>query len=315
MPRKKSVFPADPDLVEWAGYLQGRGRSPLSISAYIGDLELFGAFLAEAPLSESPHGKRWPLLGKATPSLIRRFIQELIGNRGYERSAVRRKLAAIRSFYAFLRRERRRDDNPAVEVENPGRDKLLPKVLKERDVARLLRTNPEYKTKWLKLRDRAVMELLYATGMRRAEIASVNLEDLDLATRTLRVLGKGRKQRLVVINHTAAEALRTYLGSRPRSADTALFLGRTGGRLSTRHIWEIFRRIYRMSGLEAKASPHTLRHSFATHLLERGVDLVTIQEFLGHESVATTQIYTHVSFEHKKRAYDKAHPRDKEMER
>jgi site-specific recombinase XerD len=314
-PREKSVFPTDPMVVEWAGYLQGRGRSPLSISAYIGDLELFGAFLAGAPRNESPHGKRWPRLRTATPSHVRQFIQELIGNRGYERSAIRRKLAALRSFYGYLRRERKREDNPAAEVENPGRDKLLPRVLKEREVSLLLRTSPEYKVQWLKTRDRAIMEMLYATGVRRAEIASLNVEDVDLASRTMRVMGKGRKQRLVIFNQTSAEALRTYLGVRPRSVDSALFLGRTRRRLSPRHIWEIFHRIYKMSKLQVKASPHTLRHSFATHLLEHGVDLITIQELLGHESVATTQVYTNVSFEHKKRAYDEAHPRDKDMKR
>ena len=161
------------------------------------------------------------------------------------------------------------------------------------------------------------MELFYASGVRRAEITSINLTDIDLSSRTIRIMGKGRKERVVVINRTTAAAIQTYLNVRPRSSDTALFLGRTRQRLSPRHVWEIFHRIYLVSGLKGvkQASPHTLRHSFATHLLERGVDLVTIQELLGHESVATTQIYTNVSFEHKKRAYDEAHPRDREMNR
>jgi integrase/recombinase XerC len=315
MPRKRTVFPVDPEIIEWAGYLQARGRSPLSISAYIGDVELFAAFAAGAPRSDSPHGKQWPQLQKATPAQVLQFIQDLIGRRGYQRSAIRRKLAALRSFYNYLRRTRKRDDNPAAEVENPKRDELLPRVLKEKDVSVLLRTKPQYNVEWLKLRDHAIMELLYATGMRRAEVAGADLQDLDLTTRTLRVMGKGRKARLVVFNHATADAIKTYLGKRPRTSDDALFLSRMRRRLSPQHIWEIFHRIYKMSGLKPKASPHTLRHSFATHLLERGVDLVTIQEFLGHKSVATTQIYTNVSFEHKKRAYDEAHPRDKEMRR
>ncbi len=315
MPRPKVVFATDPALVEWAGYLHGRGRSELSIAAYVGDLELFGAYLAGVLGKVPAHGKRWPQLPKASAAHIRQFVQELIGSRGYKRSAVRRKLAALRSFYGFLRRTGKRADNPAADIENPGRDKLIPRVLKERDVAVLLRTSATWKTPWLRLRDRAIMELLYASGLRRGEIAALNVADLDLATRTLRVMGKGRKQRLVIINRAAADALRAYLGVRPRSSDGALFLGHTGHRLSPRHVWEIFRRIYALAKLDVKASPHTLRHSFATHLLERGVDLVTIQELLGHESVATTQIYTNVSFEHKKRVYDEAHPRDREMER
>jgi site-specific recombinase XerD len=315
VPRAKSVFPADPLIVEWAGSLRGRGRSALSVSAYAGDVELFGAFLAKAPRKESSHGKEWPQLATATKSDLIRFVQELLGNRGYAASAVRRKIAALRSFYRFLKRENKRADDPAAELESPSRDKLLPKVLKEREVSQLLRTVSGWKTEWLKVRDRAIMELLYASGMRRAEIASLDIPDVDLKTRTIRVMGKGRKQRLVIINRTTASAIRDYLNVRPRSSDDALFLGHTNHRLSTRHIWEIFRRIRSMSGLSASASPHTLRHSFATHLLEHGVDLITIQELLGHASVATTQIYTNVSFEHKKREYDKAHPRDRDVER
>jgi len=315
MPRKRSVFPSDPLIVEWAGALHGRGRSALSVAAYVGDVELFGAFLAKAPASESPHGKEWPQLATDRKSDLIRFIQELLGKRGYSSAAVRRKIAALRSFYRFLRRENKREDDPAAELESPKRDKLLPKVLKEREVTQLLRTVSGWQTEWLKVRDRAILELLYASGMRRAEIASLDLSDVDLKTRTMRVMGKGRKQRLVIINRTTAAAIRDYLNVRPRSADDALFLGHTGHRLSTRHIWEIFRRIHALSGLDAKASPHVLRHSFATHLLEHGVDLITIQELLGHASVATTQIYTNVSFEHKRRAYDEGHPRDRQKER
>ncbi|MDQ6767952.1 MAG: tyrosine recombinase XerC [Candidatus Eremiobacteraeota bacterium] len=312
MPRKRAVFPTDPLIVEWAGRLHGRGRSGLSIAAYAGDLELFGAFVAHASPKLSPHGKPWPQLRDAAPADLIRFIQELMQNRGYQGSAVRRKIAALRSFYRFLKREGKRADDPAAELEPPKRAKLLPKVLKEREVERLLRTPAGWKTEWLKLRDRAIMELLYASGIRRAELVSIDLDDLDLATRTLRVTGKGRKQRLVIINRTTADAIRSYLNVRPRSGDSALFLGHTKRRLSTRHVWEIFDRIRKVSGLGAKASPHVMRHSFATHLLEHGADLVTIQELLGHESVATTQIYTNVSFEHKKRAYDEAHPRDRQ---
>jgi site-specific recombinase XerD len=315
MPRKRSVFPSDPLIVEWAGYLHGRGRSPLSVAAYAGDAELFGAFLAKDTSKKSPHGKAWPQLLRATKSDLIRFVQELLTNRDYAASAVRRKIASLRSFYRFLRRENKRADDPAAELEPPKRSKLLPRVLKEREVSQLLRTNAGWKTEWLRVRDRAIMELLYASGMRRAEIVSIDLADVDLPTRTIRVMGKGSKQRLVIINRTTAAAIRDYINVRPRTDDDAVFIGHSGHRLSTRHIWEIFRRIRAFSGLGAKASPHTLRHSFATHLLEHGVDLITIQELLGHASVATTQIYTNVSFEHKRRAYDEGHPRDRQKDR
>lgn len=311
MPRKRSVFPTDPLIVEWAGRLQG-SRSPRSVAAYAGDVELLGAFLAKASKSQSPHGSEWPQLHDASEADLTRFIQELIQNREYQASAVRRKISALRSFYRFLKRTGKRADDPAREIELPKRERLLPHVLKEREVEQLLQKGGGWKTAWLNLRDRAIMELLYASGIRRAELVSIKLDDVDFGTRTIRVMGKGRKQRLVLFNHTAAEALRNYLNVRPRSSDSELFIGHTKRKLSTRHIWEIFTRIYKVSKLKKKASPHTLRHSFATHLLERGVDLITIQELLGHESVATTQIYTNVSFAHKKRAYDEAHPRDRQ---
>jgi integrase/recombinase XerC len=276
---------------------------------------LLGAFVSGALDNGSPHGKEWPKLAKATKSDLLRFVQELIGKREYARSAVRRKIAALRSFYRFLKSAGKRPDDPAVDLEFPGRDQLLPNVLKERDVEKLLRASAGWKTNWLNIRDRAIMELLYASGMRRAEVVTIELRHVDLATRTIQVMGKGRKQRLVIINRTTAAALRDYLNVRPRSEHTNVFLGHTGKRLTPRHIWEIFRRFQRVSGVKAKASPHTLRHSFATHLLERGVDLKTIQDLLGHESLATTQIYTNVSFEHKKRAYDEAHPRDRQTDK
>lgn len=315
MPRRKSVFPADPLIVEWAGQLHGQARSALGITAYTGDLELFGAFLAKSSPKVSPHGKVWPQLSDATKSDILKFIQELTRNRGYSAMSVRRKVAAIRSFYKFLKEEGKRLDDPSEGVKLPERGQPLPKVLKVPEVSRLLRTPSGWKTEWLKVRDRAIMELLYASGIRRAELVSINLSDIDLQTRTLRVTGKRRKTRGVLINRTTAGAIRSYLGVRPRSSDDALFLSHTGHRLSDRHIWEIFTRIRKVSGVALSAGPHTMRHSFATHLLENGADLVTIKELLGHESLATTQIYTNVSFAHKKRVYDAAHPRDKQMNR
>jgi site-specific recombinase XerD len=155
------------------------------------------------------------------------------------------------------------------------------------------------------------MELFYASGMRRAELASVRLADVDLAERTIRVTGKGNKERVVVINHSAAAAIESYLRVRPSTSDPALFLGRGGHGLTPAHVWRIFRTIYRVSGVQKHATPHTLRHSFATHLVENGVDLETVRELLGHESLATTGVYLQLAMGHKRRAYDEAHPRDR----
>ena len=307
---------ADPLVASHAIHLQLElGRSPLTVEAYTSDIELFGAFLAGFESGRRPKLRPWPELRKATTMDIRRFVVELAGRRKYDPIAVRRKLSALRSFYKFLRTDGQRRDDPAADVPSPKIGKKLPRVLAERDVTRLLATKIAGRSDAQRLRDRAIMELLYASGIRRAEVARIDINDVDVRRRTIRVTGKGRKQRLVLFNKTAGEAIDAYLRVRPRTDDEALFVGRSGSRLSPRHIWHIFRTIYKISGLKLHASPHTMRHSFATHLLEHGVDLVTIQELLGHESLATTQIYTNVSFEHKKRAYDEAHPRDRDPDR
>ncbi|HMD02143.1 MAG TPA: site-specific tyrosine recombinase/integron integrase [Candidatus Baltobacteraceae bacterium] len=294
----KEAHTPDPLIEAHRAYLQlERGRSALTVEAYGRDLELFKRFLRGA-------------IRDAKPTDIRRFIVELSGARNYSMVSVRRKLSSLKSFYKYLKTEGIRDDDPAVHIPAPKVERRLPKVLPVRDVARLLHTRVAGRSDSQRLRDNAIMELLYASGIRRAEVARIDVNDIDLQRRTIRINGKGRKQRLVVINHTAAAAIDAYLRVRPRAHDEALFLGRTGKRLSPRHIWHIFHTIYKLSGIRLHASPHTLRHSFATHLLENGVDLITIQELLGHESVATTQIYTNLSMDHKRRAYDEAHPRD-----
>ncbi|MBV8726570.1 MAG: tyrosine recombinase XerC [Candidatus Eremiobacteraeota bacterium] len=305
-------MPADPLISAHNAHLRLElGRSPLTCDAYARDVELFGAFLAKDKKRKRGAQKTWPQLRKATSSDIRQLIMTLAGPRGYEGTAIRRKIASIRSFYKFLKTHNYREDDPAIHIPAPKIGKKLPKVLPEADVRKLLRTTVAGRSDVQRLRDHAIMELLYASGVRRAEVAGINLNDVDLRRRTILVTGKGNKQRIVIINATTARAIADYLAQRPRSHDEALFLGRSGKRLTPRHIWHIFHTIYKISGLRLAASPHTMRHSFATHLLEHGVDLVTIQELLGHQSLATTQIYTNVSFEHKKRAYDEAHPRDR----
>lgn len=308
-----SYVPADPTIAEFAAHLRlERGQSARTSEEYARDIELFGAFL------EPGHPKNAPFLRlrEATPSDVRRFVMELMGPRKYTPTSVRRKIAALRSYYALQKREGRRAENPAADVPPPKAPKRLPQVMSEPEVSRLLRTQqrPD-KNEFQRLRDMAIMELLYASGIRRAELVGVNLSDVDLDRRVMRVIGKGNKQRTVFLNQAAADAIRKYLGVRPRTTDEALFLSRRKSRLSHRQAWVIFREFAQLSGLDKHVTPHVMRHSFATHLLENGADIVTIKELLGHESLSTTQIYTNVSLEHMRRSYEEAHPRDRTEDR
>jgi site-specific recombinase XerD len=281
-----------------------RGRAARTVVEYRADIAAFAGW----------RGSRAAVLNAASAD-IRRFIVLLLQERGYAATAVRRKLAALRAFYGYLTLEKVISENPALGIPSPKAPSRLPKVLSEDEVARVLRTSAAGRSDEFRLRDRAMLELLYASGIRRAELAGLNLEDVDLELRQARVIGKGNKERVVLLNQAAADAISQYLGVRPRSADPAVFLSRNKRRLGLRQIWVIFRDAVTLSGLAKTASPHIMRHSFATHLLENGADLVTIKELLGHESLATTQIYTNVSRGHMRRAYDSAHPRDKRDDR
>jgi integrase/recombinase XerC len=297
-------LPADPAIRAFVNELHyARGRSPRTCEAYARDLEFFEKFLGRD-------------LKLAERSDVKAFVLELAGPRRYQPVAIRRKLVALRRFFRYLVVEGARADDPMTGIEAPKLPHRLPVVLKEDEVAQLLRTaSPAGRTEFQRLRDRAILEVLYASGIRRAETAGLNLHDVDLDRRMMRVTGKGNKQRTVLINEAAAEAMRQYLGHRPRTNDEAFFVGRRGTRLGVRAIWTIVKTIEKLSGLTVHVSPHVMRHSFATHLLENGADLMTIKELLGHESLATTQIYTNVSIEHMRSTYDRAHPRDKRTDR
>ncbi len=303
-PDEAIYLPKDPTIAAFVTELHyAGGRGARTCEAYARDLEFFAAFLRRDLMT-------------AQRSDVKAFVLDLAAKRRYQPAAIRRKLVALRRFYRYLAVEGRRDDDPTVGVDSPKLPKHLPSVLDEDAVARLLRTPPPAgRTEFQRLRDRAIMEMLYASGVRRAEVASLNLGDVDLKRRIMRVTGKGNKQRTVLINEAASEAMRLYLGHRPRTSDEAFFVGRRGTRLGVRAIWEIVKTFERLSGIRLHASPHVLRHSFATHLLENGADLMTIKELLGHESLATTQIYTNVSVEHMRKTYDDAHPRDKRDDR
>ncbi|HKU81606.1 MAG TPA: tyrosine-type recombinase/integrase [Candidatus Tumulicola sp.] len=288
-----------------------RNRSRLTVEAYARDLQEFGAFLAGIPKTESPVGRHYPQLAPATTSDVRRYVMHLAGDKQYDMRTVRRKLSSIKALYKYMKLMGLRGDDPAGIVAGPKLERKLPEHLDKNDIRELLRTTLAGRSDTQRRRDLAILELLYASGLRRAEVTTIDLKDLDLRSREIRVHGKGSKERVVVFNHSAAEAIDAYLRVRPQSRDEALFLGRGGKRLSPMHVWRIFRDVYKISGIRQHATPHTLRHSFATHLAENDVDLETIREFLGHESLATTGVYLKMSMQHKKRVYDQAHPRDR----
>jgi integrase/recombinase XerD len=238
-------------------------------------------------------------------AVLRRFLREY-GTTPITRA---RKLSSLRSFVKFCRQNGWIAHDPTEAFEAPYRRRELPKALSQNQAENLLESAPKSQNP---LRDRALLELAYATGMRASEITSINLRDLDFKTGRLIVLGKGNKERIVLFGAEATHALQAYLEKeRPQSDDPAVFLGPKGTRLTTRTLQNVVRRWAHALGLPADVSPHTLRHSFATHLLDGGADLKTVQQLLGHENLATTQIYTHVSIDRLRDSVAQAHPRGK----
>lgn len=279
-----------------------RNRSPLTVDAYLRDLRDFGSWLGAG---KTLH---------ASMSDIRRYVMYMAGERKVDARTIRRRLSCIKTFYKYLKWSGQRADNPATEVPGPRMSDKKPEHLQVSEVERLLRTSVAGRSEFQRLRDRAIMELLYATGIRRAEVASIRIHDVDLRNRTIEVTGKGDKKRTALMNKAAAQAIEAYLGVRPRTDDQSLFVGRGGRRLTPKHVWRIFRDIYDVSGLQKHATPHTMRHSFATHMVENDANLETVRELLGHEHLSTTGIYLKLAMEHKRRQYDEAHPRDRMLD-
>ena len=296
-------------VLDFLAYLEfERGLSRNTLEAYRSDLMQFGAFLRKtgADALTARHGD------------LADFVSDLAAG-GEDRPAVspatlQRKVACLRSFYRHLRRQDMITDDPTVYLRAPKQSRRLPQVLTRDEVGRLLEaprgTEPPA------LRDRALLELMYACGLRASEAIGLELGDVDLDTGILRARGKGSKERLVPIGSTASRAVVAYLGrGRPRLAgdrmEAALFLNHRGGRLTRQGLYKIVQRHARTAGLDGKMSPHTLRHTFATHLLAGGCDLRSLQEMLGHADIATTQVYTHLSAERLKDVYFDAHPRAK----
>ena len=280
-----------------------RNASPHTCRNYADDLTLFFTFLGSQPVDA------------ITPLEIRRFVAHL-SSRQQARRTIARRLSCVRSFFRFLCREGTLEHNPAEAVPTPRLEKRLPSFLDERQITTLLET-PQTK-KWQGLRDRAMLETLYSTGMRVSELTGLNLEDLDEISGTVIVRGKGKKERLCPIGDTALKAIYRYrrqleawTAQRKKKLQTAfaLFVGQKGNRLTVRQVDRLIAQYVRLAQLPASISPHSLRHSFATHLLDRGADLRSVQELLGHASLSTTQIYTHITPQRLKKIYDQAHPR------
>jgi integrase/recombinase XerD len=293
-------------VLDFLAYLEfERGLSRNTLEAYRSDLLQFGRFLeargAEAVL--------------ASAADVSDFLVELAEGNGRPPSSpatIHRKAACLRSFYRHLRREGLRDSDPTASISGPRRGRRLPKVLNRGEVTKLL-AQPKG-TAPTALRDRALLELMYACGLRASEAIGIEVADLDMEDAVLRARGKGSKERVVPVGRAALEAVRIYLErGRPALVNdrivTQLFVNFRGEALTRQGLYKIVRRHAATAGLAERMSPHTLRHTFATHLLAGGCDLRSVQEMLGHADVATTQLYTHLSSERLKDVYFKAHPR------
>jgi integrase/recombinase XerC len=224
--------------------------------------------------------------------------------------SVQRRLSALRSFFRFLEREGIASRNPVTDVRAPKAGRRLPQTLDVDQMSRLL--TPESTVHAVGTRELAIMELFYSSGLRLAELVGLDLPDLNLADRTVRVLGKGSKVRIVPVGAKAVAALRKWLverGALAAEGEPAVFTGRTGRRIGARQVQRLVASVARARGLAQHVHPHLFRHSFATHLLESSRDLRAVQELLGHASISTTQVYTHLDFQHLARTYDSSHPR------
>jgi len=278
-----------------------KNASPHTISNYRRDLLQLAHYLESKKLSL-----------KDIDNIVLRGFLAVLYDRGEKKSTVGRKLAAIRSFFQFCVRKRWMDDNPAKVVSTPKQDKSVPSFLSEEEMQEFL--DLPQTAKPLDLRDKAMLELLYATGIRVSELVGICLEDVKFASRLIRIKGKGKKERLVPFGRTAEKSLRSYLRVRPllnkeQVEETTFFLNYRGQKLSSRSVERTVDKCIQLSAVRRKISPHSLRHSFASHLLSRGADLRIIQELLGHESLATTQKYTHLDLKHLLDVYRKSHPR------
>jgi site-specific recombinase XerD len=272
-----------------------KNRSPRTRDAYGRDLALFSRWLGPTPLAD------------ATKKQVRDFTLYLLTERSYRVVTTRRVIATLRTFYDYLRREEIREGNVARDVDLPKPEQRKPKVLRVPEVQSMLGNRRRNQHAF---RDRAILELLYGSGLRRAELAGLTLDDVDFTSRTAILHGKGNKRRMVPLTQASIAAMQTYLHVRPASDDRAFFLSNRNGALGLRQVWKVVRDCAVASGVP-RASTHAMRHSFATHFIEGGGDLSSLQRLLGHANIATTQIYIDQTLAHLKAQFAAASMRDK----
>jgi len=293
--------PDDPLTSAYLDHLRNeRNASPRTVDNYDRALRAAAEFLGD---------KSWRA---ATADDFRAYLFALM-KRERSRATIRLEFAALRSFYRFLCERKGLASNPLLAVSLPKADKRLPVFLTTTQIEALLRAPHEAKPEkqappWMPSRDAAILELFYSSGLRLAELAALDVRDIDPYNETVRVLGKGSKERIVPVGEPALEAIQQYR-ARAKVQVGPLFLSKLRKRLGASAIWSLVKKYLRLAQIPVPASPHKLRHSFATHLLDAGADLRSVQSLLGHASLSTTQIYTHVTTERLKKAYDQAHPR------
>ena len=279
-----------------------RGLAKNTIEAYKRDLKSYIYFLRKKNIIH---------INSSNRAIIVAYLLQMQKS-GKASSSISRTCAALRSFYQFLFREHVISEDPTIDLDTPKLEQRLPKVLNTEEVEKLL-SQPDITTP-LGLRDKSMLELLYATGMRVSELISLSVEDVNLETGFLRCMGKGSKERIIPVGSIALEYLKEYLSSVRKQLlngkeSKKLFFNRQGNPMTRQGFWKIIKKYSKQAGIYKKITPHTLRHSFATHLLENGADLRAVQEMLGHADISTTQRYTHLTQNRIKQVYDKTHPR------
>jgi len=330
---------------QFLNYLDYERRfSAHTVKCYGADLAQFGQFLCRDEQQQESNTQQsspatgqpdfYQAVGSATATETKPQLEEkllsvevsdlrsylgFLNEKQYSKSTIARKIATLRSFYKFLVKRGRIQSNPVVGIRTPKQEKKLPRCLDYEEVKKLIETPPM--DNWLGVRDRAIMETLYSTGVRISELVGLNIEDIDFLGEIVHIRGKGKKERLAPIGSSALQVIQYYMEFRSKRAQNennfdmkVLFVNKHGGRLSSRSVRRKMDKYLAMAGMDPSISPHTLRHSFATHMLNNGADLRSVQELLGHQSLSTTQIYTHMTTKRLKQVYDQAHPRSSRPE-
>ncbi|MCM8763744.1 MAG: tyrosine recombinase XerC [Candidatus Omnitrophica bacterium] len=282
-------------LKEFLNYIKyQKNYSSHTVSAYRADLEQFVSFAAYN-------------IDSVDIDFLRKYLFHMKVTKNYSPRSASRKIAAIKSFFKFLAKRSYTAKNPALLISSPKLPERLPSFLTYEEVKKIIESADGRDE--VELRNRAIMELLYSSGLRVGELVSLKIEDINIPEGTVKVKGKGSKERIVPIGSYALNSIFEYLKKRSRFRTSFIFLNKKGGKITSRSVERIINKYAKLAGISKKVTPHVFRHSFATHLLDRGADLRTVQEMLGHSDIATTQIYTHVTVQRLKEMYEKHHPR------